>query len=128
MPLEIDEDRSIVDENIDPTKRPDCLLCHTARVVFVRYVDFQRHRSTAAAFNLLNNLLAVDDVRNHHGGALLGKLAGINRADIPRSARHDRNFAAETHRSGEEYWMSGVLQWSDEGLRFRPRSEERRVG
>ena len=112
MALDVDEDRGVVDENIDAAERLDGFGRHAVCVLFFRHVDLQRERFAAFGANLGCNGLAVENIGDHHRRAFRDEFAAIGRADVTRTAGNDGNSARQPHRPLRsnrvtEWWSDG---------------------
>src|SRR5205807_1325714 len=87
LPLDVDEDRRVIDEDVDPTESLHGLGRHLDRILFFRNIDFERHRSTACRRDLLDDLIAVQHVRDDTRCVVTGRARDIAAGMTRRAAQ-----------------------------------------
>ena len=98
MALDVDEDRRVVDEDIDAAEGFHRFRRHAVGVFFLRNIDFQRERFSALGANLVGYWLAVENIGDDDRRAFFGQLAAIRRADMARAAGDDGDLPRQPHR------------------------------
>ena len=105
MALDGDEDRRVVDEDVDAAEGFHSFRRHPVGVFFLGDIDLERERFPARGANLVGYRLAVENIGDDDRRAFFGQLAAVRRADMARTACDDRDSPRQPHRPLREYWI-----------------------
>src|SRR5262245_50677120 len=111
MSLDVDEDRRVVDQDIDAAEAFHRFGCHVVRVLFFGDIHLERESITTGVANFIRDGLAIKNIGDDDRGTLLRQLATVCRADVSRAARDDGNFPRQPHRTLLECWSVEVLEY-----------------
>jgi hypothetical protein len=111
MALDIEENRRVVNENIDSTEGLHRLYRHSRGIFFPGDIDLQSYGLAARRGNLLDDTFAVENVCDDNRSALRRKPATIGCANVPRSSRDNSDLATQPHTDAPRNWSDGVLEY-----------------
>ncbi len=113
MALDGDEDRRVVNEDIDAAEGFHSFRRHAVGVFFLRDIDFQRERFPALGANLVGDRLAVENIGDDDRRTFFGQLAAVRRADMARTAGDNGDSPRQPHRPLPG--VTGVMEWWSDG-------------
>src|SRR5512132_1825171 len=110
MALDVQENRRVVNENIDSAEGLHRLYRHSRGIFFPGDIDLQSYGLTARRGNLLYDTFAVENVSDDDCSALRRQPATIGCANVPRSSRDDSDLATQSHTDAPRNWSDGALE------------------
>src|SRR4029453_14141163 len=99
MALDVEENRRIVDQDVDPAERLQRFRRHPRGIFFPRNIDLQSDGLATLRSNLLYNASAVENIGDDKRRALHGEPATIGGADVPRSTGDDGDLTTQPHKA-----------------------------
>jgi hypothetical protein len=109
--LDVDKDRRIIHQNIDPSESLHRLQSHLTGVRFVGDIDRERQRFTARCTDLVCYGLAIENIGDDNRRAFVGQLSSVRGADMARATGDDSHAPAQSHRPLQEYSSNVVVEW-----------------